>query len=119
MKWLNRTLLHIPFRLGICTSEKKFKREMKRLGVKPCPQFLSDGADATTTYIRRKGKLSAIIGIGPRKGYSHIEVDGLVLHECMHIWQEAKRRMRETAPGDEIEAYVVQWLYQVVRKGMK
>jgi len=117
MKWLNRSLLVSPYCYALCTSEKKFKKELKRLGVPKAdwPNFLtSTHVNATVHYFdetESQGKC-CIVCLGSTEGFSKIQVYALLVHEAVHIWQAIRDSIGERYPGVEQEAYAIQRIAQ-------
>ena len=118
MKWLSRTLVTSPYCYGLCTSEKDFHRELKRLNVprKEWPEFVGAGpnssGDATTHFFENKHDLFAIVTIKSTKGRTAQQVYALLTHEAVHIWQAIKDDLEENKPGSEFEAYAIQAITQ-------
>ncbi|MCF1332090.1 hypothetical protein LH678_07120 [Acinetobacter baumannii] len=54
----------------------------------------------------------AIVQIGDMADKNQIQVYGLLLHEAVHIWQIVKKRMGESEPSVEFEAYSIQAIAQ-------
>ena len=116
MKWLNRTLVTSPFCYGLCTSEKDFHRELKRLRIKPThwPHFLgtseNSGADATTHHFEESNGNEAciIVCIGNTKGRTREQINAMLAHEAVHIWQAIREDLGEDRPSHEFEAYAIQ-----------
>lgn len=118
MKWLDRTLFRSPYHIGLCTSEKAFKRELKRLGVPKDqrPPFISEGAHATTHTFENTAKhgLAAIVCMRRNKGVSLADHHSMLVHEAVHVWQKVRTFIGERSPGDEFEAYSVQFISYVL-----
>lgn len=114
LKWLDRTLSYSPIYYALCLSEEEFHGELRRLGIKERPDFLSSShANATVHHLSGEdGKSVALVCLGSTMGFSREEVYGLLLHEAVHIWQEVCRLIGERNPGDEQEAYAIQSLSQ-------
>lgn len=116
--WLNRTLFEAPYCYRLCVSEKDFYSEMKRLGLPKSdwPAFLkTTHANATTNFFQSKdGQFCAIVNLRKEDGLKRKkhEVDGLLIHEAMHIWRECRENLGEFAPSSELEAYAVQRIAQ-------
>ncbi len=115
MIWLDRSLVTSPVHYGLCKTEKAFKKELKRLGIrkKDRPDFLkSSYADATVHFFESEGKECAIVCLGDTKGHTPNEIVGLLIHEAVHIWQEIKANIGEQHPSSEFEAYSIQTIAQ-------
>ena len=108
MKWLDRRLIQNPLCVGLCLSEKKFRKEMKRLGVNDPPEFVISGKDATAHFFTKGDEQSVIVTLGETKGRTKEEVYALLVHEAVHIWQSVRDSMGEKFPSMEFEAYSIQ-----------
>lgn len=111
--WIN--IFPYPLYAGITDCPEAFKREMKRLGIKEDVAFVNTDASATTHFFTsKKHTNTAIICVDTKcpKRASPTQMMALIVHEAVHIWQECKEMMRETKPGNEIEAYAIQWISQ-------
>ncbi|MFX6185803.1 hypothetical protein ABTF43_14935 [Acinetobacter baumannii] len=73
-------------------------------------QFLDMGADAQVSSY--SDGAYAIVQIGDTADKDQIQVYGLLLHEAVHIWQIVKKRMGESEPSVEFEAYSIQAISQ-------
>ena len=98
---------------ALCLNEKSFVRAMDKMKVPPEDrlQFVSDGKNATAHFFETDKGLRCLVCVGDVSQYSHVEVMGLICHECVHVWQEIKSWMGERAPGEEIEAYSIQSIF--------
>ena len=116
LKWSDRGLFQSPICFALCRSQKKFDKELKRLGIrkKDRPDFLlSDRADATAHFITaNNGSEIVIICLGDVKDRSLTAIYGLLVHEAVHIWQHVKELIGESDPSAEFEAYSIQNLAQ-------
>lgn len=118
MKWLDRTLFRSPYHIGLCTSPKAFRRELKRLGVpkNSWPDFIPQDAHAATHYFEctTKHGLSAIVCMRRDKSRTLLDHHSLLVHEAMHIWQKVRDFIGEKNPGSEFEAYSLQFISYVL-----
>jgi hypothetical protein len=106
-KWLDRTLIANPYYYTLCTTPKMFAKEMKRLGIENPPRFiLNDHSDASVHWFEKDGGLCAVINIREHKDKHQIYA--LLIHEAVHIWQEIRINIGESAPSKEFEAYAIQ-----------
>lgn len=116
MKWLDRTLMTSPYYYGLCLCEKAFQKEMKRLAIPndERPAFiLNKQSDATTHFFERDdGRRMAIVTIRKRKGLAAAQINALLVHEAVHIWQAIREDIGERNPSSEFEAYSVQTISQ-------
>lgn len=73
-------------------------------------EFLSMGADAQVDFYQDSAY--AIVQIGDTSERTSVEIHGLLLHEAVHVWQRIKKRMGESNPSTEFEAYSIQSIAQ-------
>ena len=116
MMWLDRALVVLPHFYGLCLNEKDFRRELKSLKVPRAnwPAFLaSEHAHATAHFFQKgDGGLCAIITLADTSGRSTAQVHAMLVHEAVHLWQEARSILGEKSPSSEFEAYAVQSISQ-------
>lgn len=113
--YCDRALVVSPYHYGLCRTEQAFQKELKRLKVPrdQWPTFIDTAADACVHFFEQSnGELLAIVCLGSTKGRSKSEVQGLLIHEAVHVWQEIRRTLGEKEPSDEFEAYSVQTIAQ-------
>ena len=101
-----------PVYFGFTTSEKRFKREMKRLGIKGNPFILNDHSDATLHSLTNpEGKACYILAMRkPRKGITKAQIAAMIAHEAVHVIQYMRENLGPL--GTEAEAYIVQYITQ-------
>lgn len=118
VQWLDRTLLTSPYYIGLCKTPAAFSRELRRMKVPQDeqPQFLLRGANATAHAFEKPGdgKLCAIVCIGEHKKRTRHEINGLLVHEAMHVWRWVREHIGEREPSMEFEAYAVQHISQAL-----
>ena len=117
MKWLNRSLMDSPYSYALCTSEKEFRKELKRLKIPNANQepFLTSARVNATTHFFESSDTHdqcCIVCLGPTEGIAKIQVYALLVHEAVHIWQAVRDSLGERYPGHEQEAYAVQRIAQ-------
>ena len=114
--WLSRRLIDLPMYYALCTKESQFYRLLKTLGAPKVPYLSSSSANATTHFLETGGATShaAIVCLQEKVSARPVEVYGLLVHEAVHIKQEAFALIGEKSPGDEIEAYTVQSISQAL-----
>lgn len=113
--WQNFTLggLTVPYTL--CLNTEEFGVVMDYLGVpkNDHPRHINYGANATAHFCDHKGgDKCVVVCMAIPESVSNIQIAGLLVHEATHIWQDACERMNEQNPGDEIEAYSIQTIWQ-------
>lgn len=108
VKWLDGGFLPIYF--CFCPSEKAWDREMKRLKIKDEPYPTTNGR--CTTFFNLEGDVHDCIFVtidsGIAKKFSRVQIEGVIIHEAVHVYQEALKSMGEEKPGIEMEAYSIQ-----------
>lgn len=116
--WLDRALVTSPIYYALCTTQKLFEGELRRLKMArdTWPKFLSTPQSHATTHflVNPKGSHTcAIVCIHPSDGSrSGAQVAALLVHEAVHIWQEARDNIGEVRPSPEFEAYSIQSISQ-------
>ena len=118
VKWIDRCIIESPIYIALCTSEKDFKKEMKRLEVNNPPDWIVDDKGGKVHLLQQaSGKKTAIVCV--RKHKDRIEMDGLLIHEAVHVWQEIKDDLNEHNPSPEFEAYSIQIIAQRLIEKMR
>lgn len=116
IKWIDRDIITSPYCVGLCQSENKFLKELKRLKMpeKSMPDWIPEDKDAMVHYLEGNNKREkcCIVCIRERKDTKPAEVIGLLIHEAVHIWQWIKEEINEKAPISEFEAYAIQGIAQ-------
>lgn len=116
VKWLSRSLFQGPY-LALVTNQKQMDEITKHLNVEQ-QQYCSPKGDATTHgFINEHGSLVSVVGLNLEKcaGRDPIEVAALLVHEAVHVWQDARSRIvfnlnaeRTGGLEAEMEAYAIQ-----------
>lgn len=122
ISYCDRALVRTPYRYALCTDEKSFQKELKRLGMPQSewPPFLNPGAHATIhEFVNGDGDCCALVCLGSCKGRSTEEVHGLLTHEAMHLWRWTREALGEKAPSSEFEAYAIQNITQNLMEAWK
>jgi hypothetical protein len=116
IKWINRGLITSPYFIGLCRSEKDFKRELKRLKVprRNWPEWIKDGKDGCCHYLEKRdtNDLCCIVCIKITKETKKAAIIGLLVHESVHIWHAVRDELNEKDPSNEFEAYSIQCIAQ-------
>ena len=112
MNWCNTALLYSPVEYGLCKSEEDYHKTLKKLGmpISEWSDFVTK--DAATNLFMVKGKRHAIVCIGSTKGYTKEQINSLLVHEAVHVWQDICEQIGERFPSDEFEAYGIQMISQ-------
>lgn len=115
VQWVSRALVISPYYIGLCKTEEAFTRELKRMKLPKSsyPVFIPDGAGARVHFFEKgDGSLSAIVCITRPKGITKEQLNALLVHEAVHVWQEIRACLGEKAPSSEFEAYSIQSISQ-------
>lgn len=104
-----------PCFIGFTTSEKAYRVELKRLGVKDAVEFLARerGAAATHEFVSNR-TCTYIITIAPQaKGVSNEMFAALIAHEALHVIQYMRAELNRNEPFcAETESYLLQMIVQ-------
>lgn len=99
----------LPFSIGFCPNKVAWDAHMKSA---KCDLPYPDDGGAMTHSFREDGY--AIITMSESIDLYSITGIGVIVHECIHAWQEAKLSIKEKEPSDELEAYMVQAIVEKV-----
>ena len=83
------------------------KKHMKQIGVDK-NEFLSMGTPAQVGFFNVDNSVLAVVQIGGYEGRTIHEINAMIVHEAVHVWQEIKSMMYEKEPSSEFEAYSIQ-----------
>ncbi len=114
--WCERRLVMSPVYFGICTSEKQFAAECRKLGIKQRPEWIGGTSDACCHILANsKGETACIVAVPPRqRGQSRAAYAALIVPEAVHVWQQVRAAIGEDKPSSEFEAYSVQSITQAL-----
>ena len=113
-QWIERCLIDSPYHIGLCTTRKQFKNEMRRLKVPKLsrPDFVTDGKNGTVHQLQsKKGDLICIVCVDIKEQHK-IEIIGLFIHEAVHVWQSIKEEIGDNEASKDFEAYSIQIIAQ-------
>lgn len=107
--WVSRSLLQ-GAHLCLCTNETSFRAELRHMRIPtPHPEFVGPTANARThSFVNAKGALCCVVCIRDFRDKDPVEVAALLVHEAVHVWQQTRVYLGETAPSPEFEAYAIQ-----------
>jgi len=107
-----------PVVVGVVTTQQSFNKEFnERFDLEPDYPFVAIGSNATCqiiTHPRHSPHFLMCIDIEQSKEQSDIVIQGLIVHECVHIVEGTFRNIGEEEPGEETRAYYSQFLYQEI-----
>ena len=113
--WADRSLFESPYHLTLCTTEKQYKRELKRMKMPKSerPSFtVNDHSHAACHFFACPVGRIAIVCIRHDKSRMIHQHNSLLVHEAVHIWQQIKEDIGEHTPSKEFEAYAIQNISQ-------
>ena len=114
--WMDRCLFENPYHLTLCTTEKQYRRELKRLNIPKdqWPSFvMTTHANSTIHYFQNGSVgLAAIVCLYVDKTKTIHQINALLVHESVHLWQAVKESIGEKNPSPEFEAYAIQSMAQ-------
>lgn len=111
LSWYGRNFISVPVRYCLCLTEEQYRLAMKQAGVDYPAPFVNEGSFATTHIVQPKGEHKeavAIVCMVLPDGYRMSEYNSLLVHECVHVFQEIMRQWGEENVGDETQAYFIQ-----------
>lgn len=113
-KWLSESIGFVPAKFTLITNSNDFQKFQDKIGVKPEHRqgFLVGDLLAATYYFHRCESPGVVVAIGMKRGRSINSYHGLLAHESVHVWKDVLRIVNESSPGEEIEAYAIQYITQ-------
>ena len=115
--WMDRCLFDNPYHLTLCTTEKQYRRELKRMNLPKYEQpgfTTNSAANAACHFFSCDVGRIAIVCIRKDKTKDVHQHNALIVHEAVHVWQEVKDAIGEKNPSPEFEAYAIQSIAQVL-----
>lgn len=110
--WLDRSLFRSPLYYALCTSQRLYDKELKRMKLGSQPGILNDHSGATTNFMQNvDGKQCAIVCLF-NHSYDYEQIASLLAHEAVHIFQRIRENIGESSPSAEFEAYSIQAITQ-------
>lgn len=102
-----------PVHFGFTWKEDDYLKEMKRLGIKDSNPFKQRVSAKTDTLEHPKDMDTVIVSLVTKNRKPRI-IYPLLAHECIHVWESIKKAMRTTEDHEEIKAYTIQYLLQLM-----
>lgn len=110
--WCSNTLVQNPWNYCLVTTQKEHDKVLKKNKIDeiaPDDERLVNAAATVSFYTSPKGAKIAIVKVGPKlKKYNKAQVDTVLVHEAVHIWQAVRETLYEDNPSSEFEAYSIQ-----------
>lgn len=106
--WLGRSLVESPIYYCLVTSEKECHQVLRKLKIprEMWSQWLT--SDANVTFYEKSDFKVAVVAIEINTDKDINQVNALLVHEAVHIWQKIKEELGEENPSVEFEAYSIQ-----------
>jgi hypothetical protein len=97
----------------LCLNREEFREAVMHLDSADVPKWMNAGANATMhTFSHVDGGIVCIVCLEGSEGRNPVAVAGLLVHEAVHIWQQWCEEVGEKNPGEEQEAYAIQFIAQ-------
>ncbi len=108
IKWLNRTLIKLHYKLLLCKSEAEYYAVLQQIKAPKSEwgKWLVKNAEASTNVFNEEkngNKRAIVICIKPnlKKAEEHLD------HEAVHVFQYEMKFIQEQNPSDEFMAYSI------------
>ncbi len=102
---LHKRLLESHIKYLLFKNEKNYLKFMRLKNVRDIPPFIVVGSNATTHFVINNFETMCVICIRPDIHLTRLEIDALIVHEAVHIWQEINLKYKASG---EVEAYAIQ-----------
>lgn len=114
INWLDRPLLFSPY-IVLCLSQKEMEAAQRRLKVPANRRYDFPDSGATTQVYEKEGSNNAcIVCLSKEVQKSAHEAQCSIVHEAVHVYQKAMEYMGETNPGEEIQAYCIERIFETL-----
>jgi hypothetical protein len=110
--WSNIPLAFCPFEIIACFGEKQYDEALKFKKIKR--MRIPYKKDAFVYAYRKNNTIDFCIIRFKIRPPGRAETVGIVVHECIHLWQYIKETLGEESPSPEFEAYAMQSLAQSI-----
>lgn len=113
--WCDRTTTETPFDFCLCVSEEQYRKELKRMRIPKdmWGDFTVRNQRATVhRFTNSDGDPVAFVCIRPTTERTPQQINAVLVHEAVHLWQWMKELIGEDEPSIEFEAYSIQAMSQ-------
>lgn len=114
VQWLDRRFYVYGPHVALVTDAAGLRRALRSLKIDPAtvPWTTSVGR---TWYFEREGDgTTCIVGVDRARlladNATPCEINGLIVHEAVHVWQRWCHDLEDHEPGMEQEAYAIQYI---------
>lgn len=113
-EWCHRSLIQTPFHYALCTTEKGFKKALKKIELpkNQHPEFVNDGKDACVWSFWSSSQRICLVTIRQDESYTIEQIYSMLTHEAVHLFQYVHNDIGEKQPSIEFEAYSIQQITQ-------
>jgi hypothetical protein len=102
-----------PTYIGFCPSEKAWHKMIKKFGIPVKPYPTSSGTTTTFHDVKGVGDCVVVtIAEVDEDRHSPLQIQALMVHECVHVFQQCHEIMGGEPPSEEYEAYGIQNIFQ-------
>lgn len=111
--WLSRQVAAAGPYLALALNSEDLGRINRHLGVSAAWDFGRARGGACTWAFENNnvGRLACVVCVSYRAMEATIPIlASTVAHEATHVWQFHAKDLGETTPGDEQEAYAIEWI---------
>ena len=113
--WCDRTLAETPFDFCLCLTEAQYHRELKRLRIPKgswSPFTVRNQIATVHRFINEVSGNVALVCVKEKSGKTIHQINAVLVHEAVHLWQWTKELIGEDEPSIEFEAYAIQAMSQ-------
>jgi hypothetical protein len=120
IKWLNRTLIKLHYKLVLCTSEENYYAILTQIKVpkREWGEWLAKDSNAMTNVFNEEkigNKRAIIVCIKPNLKNAEAHLD----HEAVHVFQYEMKFIQEEKPSDEFMAYSIAAIKETLIRAYK
>lgn len=110
-RWLDAGCFRGVFFMAFVPNEKAWNKEMKKLKENE-PYPTAAGHTHFFPKTQWHGPCCLVtLRDELEKTHTPLEISGVMVHECVHVFQFLKNVIGEDDPGMEMEAYTIQYIY--------
>lgn len=111
-KWITHTILSSHTNIGLCLTDEQLQREKKLLKVDGALDFPLPGNGRVLEFTNKELSYCNIVCLNIPDDAMPVSINGLIAHESVHVYQHIMDYIGEENPGTEIEAYIIQTIFE-------